>query len=83
METVIGLEIHVQLDTNSKIFSGASTAYGSEQNTNTSLRFGLSRRIASINKDAVMMGIKFGLAIDAKNQSQINLCKKSYLSRFT
>ena len=36
-EIVIGLEIHVQLDTNSKIFSGASTAYGSEQNTNTSL----------------------------------------------
>jgi Asp-tRNAAsn/Glu-tRNAGln amidotransferase B subunit (PET112 homolog) len=36
-KTVIGLEIHVQLDTRSKIFSGASTPYGSDQNTNTSL----------------------------------------------
>jgi Asp-tRNAAsn/Glu-tRNAGln amidotransferase B subunit (PET112 homolog) len=66
-EAVIGLEIHVQLDTDSKIFSGASTAYGSEQNTNTSLiDLGYPGVLPVLNKDAVMMGIKFSIAIDAK-----------------
>ena len=78
-ETVIGLEIHVQLDTNSKIFSGASTAYGSEQNTNTSLiDLGYPGVLPVLNKDAVMMGIKFGLAIDAKISCRSIFARKNY-----
>ena len=78
-ETIIGLEIHVQLDTNSKIFSGASTAYGSEQNTNTSLiDLGYPGVLPVLNKDAVMMGIKFGLAIDAKISRRSIFARKNY-----
>ena len=78
-ETVIGLEIHVQLDTNSKIFSGASTTYGSEQNTNTSLiDLGYPGVLPVLNKDAVMMGIKFGLAIDAKISRRSIFARKNY-----
>ncbi|MEC9064656.1 MAG: Asp-tRNA(Asn)/Glu-tRNA(Gln) amidotransferase subunit GatB [Pseudomonadota bacterium] len=78
-ETVIGLEIHVQLDTSSKIFSGASTAYGSEQNTNTSLiDLGYPGVLPVLNKDAVMMGIKFGLAIDAKISRRSIFARKNY-----
>ena len=78
-ETVIGLEIHVQLDTKSKIFSGASTAYGSEQNTNTSIiDLGYPGVLPVLNKDAVMMGIKFGLAIDAKISRRSIFARKNY-----
>ena len=78
-ETVIGLEIHVQLDTKSKIFSGASTTYGSEQNTNTSLiDLGYPGVLPVLNKDAVMMGIKFGLAIDAEISRRSIFARKNY-----
>ena len=78
-ETVIGLEIHVQLNTNSKIFSGASTLYGSEQNTNTSLvDLGYPGVLPVLNKDAVMMAIKFGLAIDAKISRRSIFARKNY-----
>jgi len=78
-ETVIGLEIHVQLDTNSKIFSGASTSYGSEQNTNTSLiDLGYPGVLPVLNKDAVMMAIKFGLAVDAEISRRSIFARKNY-----
>tara|TARA_B100000959_G_scaffold92356_1_gene98100 strand:+ start:967 stop:2403 length:1437 start_codon:yes stop_codon:yes gene_type:complete len=78
-ETVIGLEIHVQLDTNSKIFSGASTSYGSEQNTNTSLvDLGYPGVLPVLNKDAVMMAIKFGLAINAEISRRSIFARKNY-----
>ena len=78
-ETVIGLEIHVQLDTRSKIFSGASTTYGSEHNTNTSLvDLGYPGVLPVLNKEAVMMGIKFGLAIDAKISRKSIFARKNY-----
>ena len=78
-ETVIGLEIHVQLDTRSKIFSGASTTYGSEQNTNTSLvDLGYPGVLPVLNKDAVMMAIKFGLAIDADISRRSIFARKNY-----
>ena len=78
-ETVIGLEIHVQLNTNSKIFSGASTSYGSEQNTNTSLvDLGYPGVLPVLNKDAVMMAIKFGLAIDAEISRRSIFARKNY-----
>ena len=78
-ETVIGLEIHVQLNTSSKIFSGASTSYGSEQNTNTSLvDLGYPGVLPVLNKDAVMMAIKFGLAIDAEISRRSIFARKNY-----
>ena len=78
-ETVIGLEIHVQLDTRSKIFSGASTTYGSEQNTNTSLvDLGYPGVLPVLNKDAVMMAIKFGLAVDADISRRSIFARKNY-----
>lgn len=78
-ETVIGLEIHVQLSTKSKIFSGASTAYGSEQNTNTSLvDLGYPGVLPVLNKEAVMMAIKFGLAIDASIAERSIFARKNY-----
>ena len=78
-ETVIGLEIHVQLDTRSKIFSGASTTYGSEQNTNTSLvDLGYPGVLPVLNKDAVMMAIKFGLAVDAYISRRSIFARKNY-----
>lgn len=78
-ETVIGLEIHVQLDTSSKIFSGASTTYGSEQNTNTSLvDLGYPGVLPVLNKEAVMMAIKFGLAVDADISRRSIFARKNY-----
>ena len=66
-ETVIGLEIHVQLATQSKIFSGASTQFGAEANTQAcAVDLGLPGILPVVNEEAVAMAIKFGLAIDAE-----------------
>ncbi|GAB2796310.1 Asp-tRNA(Asn)/Glu-tRNA(Gln) amidotransferase subunit GatB [Halomonas shantousis] len=65
-ETVIGLEVHVQLATQSKIFSGASTAFGAEPNTQAcAVDLGLPGVLPVLNEGAVAMAVKFGLAIDA------------------
>ena len=61
-ETVIGLEVHVQLATNTKIFSGASTAYGAEPNTQACLiDLGMPGVLPVLNKEAVRMAVRFGL----------------------
>ena len=72
-ETVIGLEIHTQLRTKSKIFSGAATAYGAEPNTQAcAVDLALPGVLPVMNKDAARMAVKFGLAIGAKiNQTSI------------
>ena len=58
-EVVIGLEIHAQLATKSKIFSGASTAYGAEPNTQTSVvDIALPGVLPVLNKEAVYMAVK-------------------------
>ena len=63
-ESVIGLEIHVQLATNSKIFSGASTSYGAEPNAQAcAVDLGLPGVLPVLNERAIEMAIKFGLAI--------------------
>ncbi|MGR4067678.1 Asp-tRNA(Asn)/Glu-tRNA(Gln) amidotransferase subunit GatB [Billgrantia sp. C5P2] len=65
-ETVIGLEVHVQLATRSKIFSGASTAFGAEPNTQAcAVDLGLPGVLPVLNEAAVAMAVKFGLAIHA------------------
>ena len=66
-ETVIGLEIHTQLATKSKIFSGAATAYGAEPNTQAcAVDLGLPGVLPVLNKEVMSMAVKFGLALDAE-----------------
>ncbi|QIZ83397.1 Asp-tRNA(Asn)/Glu-tRNA(Gln) amidotransferase subunit GatB [Bermanella marisrubri] len=66
-EVVIGLEIHAQLATKSKIFSGSSTEFGAEPNTQASLvDLGLPGVLPVFNEEALRMAVKFGLAIDAE-----------------
>ena len=78
-ETVIGLEIHVQLACDSKIFSSASTVYGKEQNTQASLiDLGYPGVLPVLNKEAVMMAIKFGLAVDAEIAETSIFARKNY-----
>ncbi len=78
-ETVIGLEIHSQLSTHSKIFSGASTAYGAEANTQAcAVDLGLPGVLPVINAQAVHMAIKFGLAINAQISEHSVFDRKNY-----
>ncbi len=78
-EVVIGLEIHAQLATNSKIFSGASTAYGAEPNTQAcAVDLGLPGVLPVLNKEAVTMAAKFGLAIGAKVSRRSVFARKNY-----
>ena len=82
-ETVIGLEIHTQLRTKSKIFSGAATAYGAEPNTQAcAVDIALPGVLPVMNLEAAKMAVKFGLAIGAKiNQTvktiSIPTCQKA------
>ena len=78
-ETVIGLEIHTQLATKSKIFSGASTAYGAEPNTQAcAVDLGLPGVLPVLNAEAVRMAIKFGVAIDAQITPRSIFARKNY-----
>lgn len=78
-EVVIGLEIHAQLATKSKIFSGASTAYGAEPNTQTSVvDIALPGVLPVLNKEAVHMAVKFGMAIDAEVADLSVFARKNY-----
>lgn len=78
-EPVIGLEIHVQLTTHSKIFSGASTVYGAEANTQAcAVDLGLPGVLPVLNEEAVHMAVKFGLAIDASIARRSIFARKNY-----
>ncbi len=78
-ETVIGLEIHAQLSTKSKIFSGASTNYGANPNTQAcAVDLGLPGVLPVINEQAILMAIKFGLAINAEIPERSVFARKNY-----
>jgi len=78
-ESVIGLEIHVQLSTKSKIFSAASTAYGAEANTQAcAVDLSLPGVLPVLNKEAIERAIKFGLAIDAEITRHSVFARKNY-----
>lgn len=78
-ETVIGLEIHVQLSTQSKIFSGASTAYGARPNSQACAGdIALPGTLPVLNKKVVEYAIRFGLAIDATINSPTIFARKNY-----
>ena len=66
-ETVIGLEVHVQLATASKLFSGSSTTFGAEPNTQANIYdLALPGTLPVLNREALRMAVKFGLSIDAE-----------------
>ena len=66
-EIVIGLEIHVQLNTASKIFSGSSTDFGAKPNSQASIiDLGYPGVLPVLNQSVIEKAIKFGLATDAK-----------------
>jgi aspartyl-tRNA(Asn)/glutamyl-tRNA(Gln) amidotransferase subunit B len=66
-QTVIGLEVHAQLKTRSKLFSSTSTTYGAPPNTQTSfIDAGLPGVLPVLNQEAISMAIQFGLAINAE-----------------
>jgi len=78
-ETVIGLEVHVQLQTKSKIFSGASTSYGAEPNTQAcAVDIALPGVLPVMNQDAARMAIKLGLAVDAEINRHSVFARKNY-----
>jgi aspartyl-tRNA(Asn)/glutamyl-tRNA(Gln) amidotransferase subunit B len=78
-EVVIGLEIHAQLATKSKIFSAAATTYGAEPNTQAcAVDLGLPGVLPVLNAEAVAMAVKFGLAIDAEVAERSVFARKNY-----
>jgi aspartyl-tRNA(Asn)/glutamyl-tRNA(Gln) amidotransferase subunit B len=78
-ESVIGLEIHAQLATVSKIFSGASTAFGAAPNTQACVvDLGMPGVLPVLNCEAVNMAIRFGVAIDAEIDHQSVFARKNY-----
>ena len=78
-ETVIGLEVHVQLKTQSKIFSGASTAYGAEANRQAcAIDLGLPGVLPVLNRAAVEMAVTFGLAVNAQIAERCVFARKHY-----
>jgi aspartyl-tRNA(Asn)/glutamyl-tRNA(Gln) amidotransferase subunit B len=75
-ETVIGLEIHAQLSTKSKIFSGSATSYGAAPNSQANLvDLAYPGVLPVLNQEAVRMAVKFGLAIGA------TICERSVFAR--
>ncbi len=78
-ETVIGLEVHVQLDTNSKIFCSCSTEFGSEPNTNTCpVCLGLPGTLPVLNKKAVDYLVMTGLALNCEIATYSKFDRKNY-----
>jgi aspartyl-tRNA(Asn)/glutamyl-tRNA(Gln) amidotransferase subunit B len=78
-EVVIGLEIHAQLATKSKIFSGSSTAYGAEPNTQANLvDLGYPGVLPVLNEEVVRMATMFGLSVNAKVARRSVFARKNY-----
>ena len=78
-ETVIGLEIHTQLATRSKVFSGAPTAFGAEPNTQAcAIDLGLPGVLPVLNRQAVVLAVRFGRAINAEIAERSVFARKNY-----
>jgi aspartyl-tRNA(Asn)/glutamyl-tRNA(Gln) amidotransferase subunit B len=78
-ETVIGLEVHAQLSTKSKIFSGASIAFGAEPNTQAcAVDLGFPGVLPVLNAEVVTMAIKLGLGINAEIAPRSVFARKNY-----
>jgi aspartyl-tRNA(Asn)/glutamyl-tRNA(Gln) amidotransferase subunit B len=78
-EAVIGLEVHCQLDTASKLFSGASTTYGAEPNSQVApLDMGLPGTLPVVNRKAVEYAVRAGLALRCDVRNQTKFARKNY-----
>ncbi len=78
-ETVIGLEVHLQLATRSKIFSGSSITFGAEPNTQASaVDLAMPGMLPVLNEEAVRMAVMFGLGIDAEIGMRSVFDRKNY-----
>ena len=78
-ESVIGLEVHVQLRTDSKIFSGASTAFGAKPNVQAcEVDIALPGVLPVMNRTAALMAVRFGLATGATVNRISEFARKSY-----
>jgi len=78
-ETVIGLEVHVQLATQSKIFSGAAVAFGAEPNTQAcAVDLAMPGMLPVVNEEAIRMAVMFGLGIDAVIGKRSVFDRKNY-----
>lgn len=78
-ETIIGLEVHVQLSTKSKIFSGTSTAFGAAPNTQAcAIDLGLPGVLPVLNGETVKMAVKFGLSVQAEIAKTSVFDRKNY-----
>ena len=78
-ETVIGLEVHVQLSTRSKLFSGTSTAFGAEPNAQANIYdLAMPGTLPVLNGEALHMAVCFGLAIDAEIGRHSIFDRKNY-----
>ena len=78
-EVVIGLEVHAQLKTKSKIFAPDSTEFGNEQNSQTSaITLGMPGVLPVLNKECVNMGIKLGLALNCDIPERCKFDRKQY-----
>lgn len=78
-EPVIGLEVHTQLATKTKIFSGASCSFGAEPNTQACpIDLGLPGVLPVLNGQAVVLAVRFGLSIDANVQQRSIFARKNY-----
>ena len=78
-EIIIGLEVHAQINTESKLFSGASTEFGQEPNQNVSfIDAGMPGMLPVLNESAVEQAIKTGLALGAKINLKSIFDRKNY-----
>lgn len=78
-ETVIGLEVHVQLATQSKIFSGAATTFGAEPNTQAcAVDLAMPGMLPVVNQEAIRMAVMFGLGIDSQIAKRSVFDRKNY-----
>jgi aspartyl-tRNA(Asn)/glutamyl-tRNA(Gln) amidotransferase subunit B len=78
-EYVIGLEVHAQITTQSKLFSGSATTFGAEPNTQANaIDLGMPGMLPVLNRGAVEAGIKLGLAIDATIAERSVFARKNY-----
>ena len=78
-EPVIGLEVHVQLGTHSKLFCACSTEFGSEPNANTCpVCLGMPGSLPVLNQKALELGMKAGLALDCEICERLKFDRKNY-----